>query len=143
MSTEKTNESRWVANLKQACIESLWLIVLLATLALIAVLGIQRLSSSKTNSTHSNIKVASSGSVSMQVTSAELALIVAKPIGELLTMQVYFDGKISAHGGGLLAKYNVEDVFQNRVPNKVLAYQQKKISISNLSISKQFSGIID
>ncbi len=71
-------------------IDKLWLVLLLTPLFVIAIIGVQQLLPSE-HSRHINSKVAVSvGSV--EISAVELAAIVAKPIGELLAMEVYSVG---------------------------------------------------
>lgn len=86
----KTNES-WFVKCKRIFIEQLWLIFLLAPLLIIAFLITEHYQPTKQKTRLS--KHSASLSLSVEITSAELAMIVAKPIGELLAMDVYLDYK--------------------------------------------------
>ena len=63
---------------------------------------------------------------STEITSAEVALIAAKPIGDLLEMQVYFAEKSSRRRGELLANLKVDDIFGNGASNQIVTSMHRR-----------------
>ena len=58
-------------------------------------------------------------SVSVEITSAELAMIVAKPIGELLAMEVYIDYKQASRPSLLTTSIDNGSNIGNEVYNRI------------------------
>lgn len=83
----------WMNNLKAFIREQLWLIMLLAPLIVIPFLVTEHFDSSKKPRSHVKTAVSVVSAISPEVTSVQLAAIVAKPLGDLLKMEVYFDRK--------------------------------------------------
>jgi len=108
--------------LKQTCLEQIWLLAMLVPLVLLASLGLVHWESSNSKNTHSKVETQVQIVASTEITSAELAMIVAKPIGELLAMQVY---SVVLKGDELVA-LTAEDVFRNGASNKILITQHRR-----------------
>lgn len=123
--------------LKKLCIEQLWLFALLTPLIMLAVLGAMHWRAIANKSTHNETEFLVQIMVSTEITSAEVALIVAKPIGELLEMQVYFADKSSRRRGELLAELTVDDVFRNGASNQILVYSHRRDTTQVLTYSEQ------
>lgn len=136
------------SNLKEFCIENLWVLALLAPLLMMLVLGVNKLSASAkepSSSYVSNARTLVSTAaglevISIEVTSIELASIVAKPIGKLLLMKVYFDGKTNGRGNAQIAAYGDDDVFNDEVVNSVLTSQSESANTSESFFVKQLDN---
>ena len=133
MNTPKTKIVQIYSTMKQWCLEQLWLFALLTPLIALAVLGVmhwQAKSKSHNSKAETLIEVVTG---SVEITSTEVALIVAKPIGELIKMQVYFEEKTSRKRGQLLAELKVEDVFLNGASNQMLVSARGRNSFQALT----------
>jgi hypothetical protein len=139
MSTFWTKMTHLAAALKKLCIEQLWLFALLTPLIMLAVLGAMHWRTSASKNTHKEAELLVQMMVSTEITSAEVALIVAKPIGELLEMQVYFAEKSSRRRGELLAELTVDDVFGNGASNQILVYSHRLGVSQVLTYSEQIN----
>lgn len=139
MSTFWTKITHLTTSLKKLCIEQLWLFALLTPLIMLAVLGVMHWKSSANKSSHKEAELLVEIMVSTEITSAEVALIVAKPIGELLEMQVYFADKSSRRRGELLAELTVEEVFGNGASNQILVYSHRRDTSQVLTYSEQIN----
>jgi hypothetical protein len=137
MSTFRTKMTHLATALKKLCIEQLWLFALLTPLIMLAVLGAMHWRTAKNKNTHNDAELLVQMMVSTEITSAEVALIVAKPIGELLEMQVYFADKSSRRRGELLAELTVDEVFGNGASNQILVYSHRRDITQVLTYSEQ------
>ncbi len=92
MSGKLMNTESRFSKAKQLCAEYLWLIVLFAPLIVVAIL-VSNNGHSTTNQpgVTSTSKGGTFVKAAVQLTTTELAAIVAKPLGELMLMEVYFD----------------------------------------------------
>ena len=120
MKTTLNNDESLFAKCKRIFLEQLWLIFLLAPLLIIAFLiteNYQQINHKIMLSKHTNHL-----SASVEITSAELAMIVAKPIGELLAMEVYIDYKQASKANILMTSIdggsNLENAAYNRLSFK-------------------------
>lgn len=118
MSEELMNTDSRVSKIKRFFVEQFWLILLFAPLlAIVLLVGKQYLpsgqSSAVSDSRSQSVADAVSGSKSrsitnaaMQITTAELTTIIAKPMSELLLVEVYFGttGKVLNHTAELNAE---------------------------------------
>jgi hypothetical protein len=139
MSTFWTKITHLTTSLKKLCIEQLWLFALLTPLIMLAVLGAMHWRASASKNTHKEAELLVEIMVSTEITSAEVALIVAKPIGELLEMQVYFADKSSRRRGELLAELTVDDMFRNGASNQILVYSHRRDTSQVLTYSEQIN----
>jgi len=99
--------------------EQFWLILLLAPLLIIAALVGPNFQAN--NEQTRNAKSGSAmQSVSMEISSAELTLIVAKPLGELLAMEVYSDHKQKVRNKSRLLTLDLAGGFRNEAYNQLL-----------------------
>ncbi len=93
MSGKLMNTESRFSKVKQLCTEYLWVIVLFAPLLVVAILVSNDFQpTTKHSSVAGTSKNGTFAITTMQLTSTELAAIVVKPLGELLLMEVYFDG---------------------------------------------------
>lgn len=100
MSDKLINTNAKLGKVKRFFIDQLWLILLFAPLLIIVLfIGKHYLPDVKASSGNSLQSQAASSSevqlasAAMQITSAELSAIVAKPLGKLLLVEVYFDAR--------------------------------------------------
>lgn len=119
MNKDLKNTDTSFNKLKRLLNEQLWLIFLLAPLLLIAALVVPQLQSNKkpmlTASTNAML------SASIEVSSAELASIVAKPLSELLVMEVYFDHKQKTRNNARMLSLDLAEGFKNEDYNHSIA----------------------
>lgn len=129
MTENKTKESSQFSAVKTFFIENLWVVVLLAPFLMMLVLGVKKLQPEPQEYSQSGVKKSSSyisgartlvTSIGVEITSTELAKIIARPISKLLLMRVYFDSKKSAR----VTAYEFENFSRNGVINQVLASQR-------------------
>lgn len=117
MNTSLNNNESWFAKCKRIFLEQLWLIFLLAPLLIIAFFinkHYQPINHKVMLSQHN-----ANLSVSVEITSAELAMIVAKPIGELLAMEVYIDYKQASRPSLLTTSIDNGSNLGNEVYNRI------------------------
>jgi len=99
--------------------EQFWLILLLAPLLIIAALVGPKFQTN--NEQTLNVRTSSTKqSVSIEISSAELALIVAKPLSELLAMEVYSDHKQKVRNKSRLLTLDLAGGFSNEAYNQLL-----------------------
>lgn len=117
MNTTLNNKESWFAKCKRIFMEQLWLIFLLAPLLIIAFMITEHYEPTK----HQILLSEHTGglSFSAEITSAELALIVAKPIGELLAMEVYIDYKQASTVNLLMTSFHEGNNVDNEAYNKI------------------------
>ncbi|MGJ8619988.1 MAG: hypothetical protein ACSHWN_06630 [Methylophilaceae bacterium] len=115
--TSEKNES-WLSKCKRIFIEQLWLVFLLAPLLIIAFLITEQYQPVKQQMMYA--KNSKALSMSVEITSAELAMIVAKPLGELLAIEVYMDYKQASKPNFLMASKEDGGNVENEVYNKVV-----------------------
>jgi hypothetical protein len=99
--------------------EQFWLILLLAPLLIIAALVGPNFQANK-EQTHNARSSSTKQSVSIEISSAELALIVAKPLSELLAMEVYSDHKQKVRNKSRLLTLDLAGGFSNEAYNQLL-----------------------
>jgi hypothetical protein len=118
MSSILNKDESWFAKCKRTLLENLWIIFLLTPLLIIAFLISKHYQPAK----HKVMltKRSSNFSLSIEITTAELAIIVAKPIGELLAMDVYNDYKKASNTNLLMAKVEVGGNVENEAYNKAM-----------------------
>jgi len=130
----------WVNHLKAFLSEQLWLILLLTPLIVTALFVSEHFSSNKKQSSHAKTAVSVIAAVSPEVSSVQLAAIVAKPLGDLLKMDVYFDRQSNARNTGNLissAEFNhTSNAFDQSIET-FKAYQFLRIS---KNISREIDG---
>jgi hypothetical protein len=99
--------------------EQFWLILLLAPLLIIAALVAPNFqaNSEQTRNARSGSAMQS---VSIEISSAELALIVAKPLSELLAMEVYSDHKQKVRNKSRLLTLDLAGGFRNEAYNQMV-----------------------
>jgi hypothetical protein len=111
--------------LKRFISEQLWLILLLAPLLIVATfIGSQSSAQKK------QIVIAGSSAflaVSAEISSAEVAAIVAKPLSELLAMDVYFDAKQNSRNVTRVStkawtENNIDEADKNLLTNHPAGY---------------------
>ena len=117
MNTTQNNKESWLTKCKRIFIEQLWLIFLLAPLLIIAFMITKHYEPTKDQILLS--KHTGGLSFSAEITSAELALIVAKPIGELLAMEVYIDYKQASTVNLLLTSIHEDNNVDYEAYNKI------------------------
>lgn len=117
--------SKQLVCLKQACAEELWLIGLLCPLVILATLGVMKYSKSDTAAVFDiESKVLLS---QVQLSPTEVAMIIAKPLGELLQMKIYYDPESTmGDDNALVATLSAEDVIRDEALNAILAYQPRR-----------------
>jgi hypothetical protein len=118
MNTTLKNNESWLAKCKRIFIEQLWLIFLLAPLLIVAFLITEHYQPAKQKIMLS--KHTASLKLSVEITSAELAMIVAKPIGELLAMDVYLDYKQAASANLQVTSNEDSGNVENEAYNKMV-----------------------
>ena len=118
MNTSLDNNESWLAKCKRILIEQLWIIFLLAPLLIIAFFINEHYQPAKHKMMLS--KRTSNFSLSIEITSAELAIIVAKPIGELLAMDVYNDYKQASTANLLMSGVELGGNVENEAYNKAV-----------------------
>ena len=105
--------------------EQLWLILLLAPLLVIITLIWTHAQSNKKQIVNVSNSITGSSSravfaVSVEISSAELVAIVAKPLGELLAMEVYLDNKQKNRNSTRLSSFELSEDIRNEAYNKSL-----------------------
>lgn len=117
MNTSLNNNESWFAKCKRIFLEQLWLIFLLAPLLIVALFITEHYqpTNHKVILSQHNANL----SVSVEITSAELAMIVAKPIGELLAMEVYIDYKQASRPSLLTTSIDDGSNLGNEAYNRV------------------------
>lgn len=116
-----------IADFIQVFIEQVWLFGIIMLLMTLAGLGVASWKKSDRNHAHSQLQPPHIASEMQEMTSAEMAIIVAKPITALLKMRVYFDDKASK-SNQLVAELSEDDIFLNGTSNKVLAHQSRRVN---------------
>lgn len=117
--------------LKRTCKEQLWLVFLLAPLLVVAMLVGQHFHANESVSVKTKHRMSAAMAAAVELSSTELATIVAKPLTELLIMEVYSD---TAKRGQNLVRVSSLDGVEN-VGNK--AYSQRQdIVVANHAIPK-------
>jgi hypothetical protein len=122
-----TNTTPLFLTIKQWCLEQFWIFALLTPLVVFAVLGVKHLQAKNNSHNSSTETLDEVVTASAEITSAEVALIVVKPIGEILAMQVYLDEKTS-HSGQSLAALEVEAVLSNSASKQILTYGHRRVT---------------
>lgn len=117
MNTSFKNNESWFAKCKRIFLEQLWLIFLLAPLLIVAFLITENYQPTKQRIILS--KHSTNLPLSVEITSAELAMIVAKPIGELLAMDVYIDYKQASRPSLLMTSIDEVGTLENEAYNRV------------------------
>jgi hypothetical protein len=130
MNTELKKADSLIDKLRRLFNEQLWLLLLLAPLLIIATLVSPHFISSKSQVI--NTKRASAMlAVSAEISSAELVSIVAKPLTELLAMEVYFDHQSKSRKVARISSLALAEDFRKE------AYNQ---SLTNHSVSYVLVG---
>lgn len=117
MNTSLNNRESWFAKCKRIFLEQLWLIFLLAPLLIVAFFIAEHYQ--PTNRKVILSQHNSSLPVSLEITSAELAMIIAKPIGELLAMEVYIDYKQASMPSLLMTSNDISNNSGNEAYNRI------------------------
>ena len=121
-------KSSVLSEFKQFCIDKLWFVVLLAPLLIIALMMFKQFQPSE-NSRRVNNGLAVVGPV--EISTAELASIVAKPLTELIAMEVYSVVNNTAAIAGPIRKSELRQVSYNHLseirraednPTRVISY---------------------
>ncbi|MFM9835299.1 MAG: hypothetical protein ACKVOA_04280 [Methylophilaceae bacterium] len=94
-----------IIRLKQFFVGQVWLIALLTPLALFAILGVMTYKSNHQKVFKKETRVLLS---EVQLSSANLAAIIAKPLSDLMVMKVYFDDQSSEDNALLAALTSTE-----------------------------------
>ena len=102
---------------KRLLLEQLWLILLLAPLVIIAILVGPNFESNKKQIISSS-KSSALLAVSVEVSTAELVSILAKPLSELLVMDVYFDHQQNGGNRAQFSSVDFAEDFRNEAYNK-------------------------
>jgi len=149
MSTIWMKISKQLVCLKQTCTEQLWLIGLLCPLIVLATLGVMKYSKSDDAAvfdTESKVLLSQ-----VQLSPAEVAMIIAKPLGELLQMKIYYDPKSSmGEDNALVATLSAEDIVRDEALNALLAYQPRRnrasvityVSYCNIKKNQAIVGLV-
>ena len=121
--------SKIFIQLKQLLGDQLWLIALLAPLVVFAVLGVMSY-----NKKHSSVFKAEARVLlsEAQLSRADLAMIVAKPLGELMSLKVYFEEKSNADNA-LLAAFSAQDSMPKYSFNAILLNQSRRNHVAVLT----------
>ena len=122
MSKNKRSSHSKHSNFKKFCYENLWVLALFAPLIVIAVLVMQNfeLGGKQTIKIKKSRSIAT---VAIEITSAELATIIAKPLSELLLIEVYFNGKNKVRNKRAVLEEDIESSFINQKYNEAIADQ--------------------
>ena len=114
--------SKIFTQLKRLLGEQLWLIALLAPLVVFAVLGVMTY-----NKKHSSVFKAEARVLlsEAQLSRADLAMIVAKPLGELMQLKVYFDEE-SSTDNALVAALSTQGSIARDSSNVILLNQSRR-----------------
>jgi hypothetical protein len=144
MSEELNTDDSGLNKLKRICKEQLWWVFLLAPLLIVAVQVAQDFQADKKTVATVKKSAAVSASVGvaeavLEISSSELASIVAKPIAELLVMDVYFDNHKKSRGrtrvSSLDKVVNVEDEGYNQPLNNIAA--------NDVLVEGAYNGMVD
>lgn len=129
MKTKLIEDESGLSKVKRLCKEQLWLLYLLAPLLIVAVLIGQHFQANQ-KPTKSSIRVKSVTAVTAtaaavatavsEISVAEVALIVAKPLSELLAMEVYFDHKTKGRNRMRVSSLNRVENVENEAYNQSL-----------------------
>ncbi len=131
------NKSSTLSKFKQFCIENLWFVLLLTPLFLIAVLMFKHFQPSEKQPVNRGLAMVVG---SVEISTVELAAIVAKPLTELLAMEVYSVVNQSA-ATQPIRKNEFRQVTYNRLseirraednPIKVISYVNAEKSITKI-----------
>jgi len=121
-----TNLTHFAIELKQICLEQVWLFALLMPLVVLATIGVVHLHN-KSKNTRNESEALVQAVTSTEITSAEVYMIVEKPIGELLAMDVYDSVR---RGDELIAEQTTQDIMHNDASNKMLVTQPRRSEAS-------------
>jgi hypothetical protein len=124
------HNNHWSIQLKTFCAEQLWIILLLAPLIVIAILVSQHVLSSKSHQVITNNSRSFIGA-SAEVSSAQLAMIVAKPLSELIKMDVYFNSATKISSRGRMASVNSKARSTNHDYNKIGSDKNHLLSVKS------------
>lgn len=106
-------KSSVLSEFKQFCIDKLWFVVLLAPLLIIALMMFKQFQPSENSRRVNNGLAVVVGSV--EISTAELASIVAKPLTELIAMEVYSVVNNTAAIAGPIRKSELRQVSYNHL----------------------------
>jgi len=120
MNNQLDNTESVFSRVKVIFNEQLWLVLLLAPLIVIAILVGQYVQPEKNQMQHVNVSSALAA-VSPEVSTAQLAAIVAKPLSELLTMDVYFDKKVNVRSFNKIGSLESNENLTNEAYNELAA----------------------
>lgn len=120
MNTDLKKADSLFNKLRRLLNEQLWLILLLAPLLIIATLVGTQLQPNKKQMISVNNSSAML-TASLEISSTELASIVAKPLSELLAMEVYLDIKPKNRKNARRISLDLADGFKNEAYNQSLA----------------------
>lgn len=138
MSKKLMNTDSKLAKVKHLCAEQLWLVLLFAPLLLVAIfVGEHYLSKAKQSSGVNGQKSSLVAGVAAQITSIELAAIIAKPLGELLLMEVYFSVESKARNQYGKLDLNSNGVFNDKVLMSQYSSEKMKLVSVQLPIKSK------
>lgn len=130
MSEEIVVDNSMLSKLKRLWKEQLWLVILLAPLLIVAILVGQNFQKDKRSATVTTVKksvvaktvaaAAGAAGVMAEISSRDVAMIVAKPISELLVMEVYFSLQRKAGSSTRVSSLNKVDYINNAAYNRLL-----------------------
>lgn len=129
MKTKLIEDESGLNKFKSVCKEQLWLLCLLAPLLIIAVLVGQHFQANKKPVSSVSVKksvtavtaTATAVATAMaEISVAEVALIVAKPLSELLAMEIYFDHKTKGRNRMRVSSLNRVENIENEAYNRSL-----------------------
>ena len=121
--------SKIMHKLKRILVEQFWLIALLTPLVVFAVLGVMTY-----NKNHREVFVVDTRVLlsEVQLSSVDLAMIVAKPLGDLMKMRVYFDDE-SSLDNALVAALSAQEIIPSDRSNAILPNLPRRNRIAVLT----------
>ncbi len=105
-------KSSTLSELKQFCIDNLWFVMLLAPLLIIALMMFKHFQSAERKHVNSSLAMVVG---SVEISTAELASIVAKPLSELIAIEVYSVVNQRAAMTGPIRKSELRQVSYNHL----------------------------
>lgn len=132
MSEKLMNTETKLTKIKRQCTEQFWLVLLFAPLLFVAILVSKQYlpEAAPVNAISAKEGHLASSTSGMQVTSTELAAIIAKPIDELVLTEVYFKSQNIAYSKQATFNINFSQLGSDSVSMK-----QSRNSLANSSIN--------
>lgn len=126
-------KSSILCELKQYCIDKLWFVILLTPLFIIAVVMFNHFKPAEKQLVNPGLALTVGG---MQISTAELSAIVAKPLTELLVMEVYSVVIQSAAVTNPVKKAEFRQA-RNRNVSEIRPVENYRISVVSYAITEK------